>query len=210
MKLTLPSIFLTILFFLFISCTTKTANKDKNKSDTLSVVGKDRIVNSLGETLTPTAKKEVKDWVEYKELDKFLVSYYAISKNEALLNAKELTALVKQLKDSIRVEALNIPQILARINVLENEVLRLEDMTSISTINFEEVSEEVNSILKVYEAFKAKINTIYKAKALQEALEIDTEEYINTESIETTKLDRRKSKLRRKKGIQISSISTNN
>lgn len=183
MNCLLKTIVITVFTALFvISCKNhrEISNGKLEVKDSLKIISKDNITITLAETLTSLAREELKDWTEYGELDKFLVSYYSISKSNALLNAKELVTLVKQLKDTIRIEALHTPSVLARINVLENEALRLEDMASISTIDFKEVSQEVNSIIKVYEAFKAKINAIYKARDLQENLEVDTEKNFGT------------------------------
>jgi hypothetical protein len=79
------------------------------------------------------------------------------------------------MKDSIRVKDLKTPSVIARINVLENETLRLADMATISSIKDSEVKEEVTNILTVYSAINSKINTIYKASAIQKAIEVDTE-----------------------------------
>lgn len=178
MKHLLSTFFILLTFVLQTSCADKSLKRSTSTKDSLSTTNTTKIVSALKETLIPSAKKETENWIEYKTLDDFLINYYAISKSKALLNAKELVTLVKQLKDTIRVEKLNKPSVLARINTLENEVLRLEDMATISAITFNEVAEEVKTILTVYEAFKAKINTIYKAEALQEALDIDTEKTI--------------------------------
>ncbi|MCF6180435.1 hypothetical protein [Lutibacter sp.] len=173
------------LFYLFVIILLGTVSCSKKKLKTQVISTKDslKIVNSrievpLGEVLIPTAKNKLSKWREYTDVDDFIIQFYNISTSEALSNAKELSDLVILMKDSIRVEDLKIPSVIARINVLENETLRLADMATISSIKNAEVKEEVTSILTVFSALNSKINTLYKTLALQKALEIDTEKPI--------------------------------
>ncbi|WP_456423751.1 hypothetical protein [Lutibacter sp.] len=168
--------FLLIIFFLSFSCNKlKTTQEVSKNSDSLKISLDTRIVSRLGETLIPTAKKAISDWKEYRNVDKFILRYYNISTMEALQNARELSELVKQMKDSIRVKKLKQPSVIARLNVLENEALRLADMATIHSISNEEVKNEVKKIVEIYSAVNSKINTIYKVAAIQKSLEIDTE-----------------------------------
>ena len=165
----------SLIGLLLFSCnTSQKVEKVTQQKDSVQV-NENRIVGSIGETLIPTAKKAVKHWKEYQTLDAFLIKYYNISNEEALSNAQELSELVKLMKDSMRVEKIKQLTIMARLNVLENEALRLADMATISTISKEEVKEEVAKILELYEAVNSKINTIYKVEELQNLLEVDTE-----------------------------------
>ncbi len=169
-----------IFFFLIILIGTVSCTKNKlktqviSKQDSLKIVST-RIEIPLGEVLIPSAKKSIDNWREYKDVDDFITSFYNITTSEALANAKELSDLVKLMKDSIRVYNLKIPSVIARINVLENETLRLADMATIPSIKNDEVKEEVTSILTVFSAINSKINTIYKASAIQKTIEVDTE-----------------------------------
>jgi len=142
--------------------------------DTL-VVDDDRIINNISETLIPEAKRTLKDWKEYQNVDEFMLKYYNVSNLEALNNAKELSGLVKNMIDTIRVEKLKETNVIVRFNVLHNETLRLADMATIPSISKDEVKEEVKKIIDLYSAVNSKINTIYKAEDIQNALEIDTE-----------------------------------
>jgi hypothetical protein len=170
------------LFYLLVIILVGTISCSKNKIKTQVISKQDslKILNTrievpLGEILIPSAKKIVTNWREYNDVDDFITQFYNISTSEALSNAKELSDLVILMKDSIRVKDLKIPSVIARINVLENETLRLADMSTISSIKDTEVKEEVTSILTVYSALNSKINTLYKASAIQKALEVDTE-----------------------------------
>ena len=169
----LISIF-SILFLLLASCNnTKKVENTNDIKDSIENSG--RIVNTINVTLISSAKKDLDNWKEYKNLDDFLIKYYNISYFDALDNAKELSGLVKSLKDSLSVEKLNKKNVVARINVLENEALRLADMATISSITNQEVKTEVDKIVELFDALNSKINTIYKTEELQKSLEIDTE-----------------------------------
>ena len=168
--------FLLIIFFLSFSCNKlKTTQEVSKNLDSLKISLDTRIVSRLGETLIPTAKKAISDWKEYRNVDKFILRYYNISNMEALQNARELSELIKQMKDSIRVEQLKQPSVIARLNILHNEALRLADMATIHSISNEEVKNEVEKIVEIYSAVNSKINTIYKVAAIQKSLEVDTE-----------------------------------
>jgi len=179
MKYLYPVFFLILL--LSFSCgKNKKTQANEETIDSL-ILNYDKINNTLGETLSLVARKELETWGEYEDVDEFIISYYNISVHEALLSADELSNLVQLMKDSIRVEKLEKPNIIARLNVLHNETLRLKDMASIPTISDEEVIAEVTQILTVYDAFNSKINTIYKAEELQKELDVDTETPIDLE-----------------------------
>lgn len=168
------SLLLIILFFT-ISCNrSKNIQEVSEITDTLKI-NSTTIVSTLGETLIPSAKKAVLEWKEYHNVDEFIIKYYNISTTEALDYAEELSDLVKIMKDTIRVDKLKDKSVVARINVLHNEALRLNDMSTISTISNEEIKQEVANIVEIYSALNSKINTIYKAEELQNSLEIDTE-----------------------------------
>ncbi len=187
--------FLIIILFFNFSCTkTKKVEEVASEADTLVVDTTDRIINNTSETLIPEAKQTIKDWKEYQKLDQFMLKYYNVTNFEALNNAKELSELVQQLKDSIRIDKLKTPNVVARFNVLHNETLRLADMATISSITKEEVKEEVKKIIDLFSAVNSKINTIYRAETLQEKLEIDTEEPIDNFNAVKNKIEANRKK----------------
>jgi len=167
--------FLLIILLLNFSCN---RNKEtalvSEKADSLKI-DVNRIENKIGETLIPEAKTAMDNWKEYRDVDELILKYYSITNMEALSNAQELAELVMRLKDSLRVEKLQKANIIARINVLHNETLRLADMANIPSISKAEVKDEVSNIVSIYSAINSKINTIYQAETLQNALEVDTE-----------------------------------
>ncbi|HEY9169675.1 MAG TPA: hypothetical protein VIN72_09325 [Lutibacter sp.] len=183
MKYIIP--FLLIILLIGFSCNkTKGAQEVSEQADSLKLDA-NRIENKIGEMLIPEAKVVLDNWKEYQLVDELILKYYSITTLEALSNADELSRLVKMMKDSLKIEQLKKPNIIARINVLENETLRLADMATIPSITKEEVKEEVGNIVALYSAFNSKINTIYQSESIQNMLEVDTEVPINIE--ETTK-----------------------
>jgi hypothetical protein len=167
--------FLLIIIFICFSCNRSEKTTEVSEVVDTLVVDDDRIINNISETLIPEAKRTLKDWKEYQNVDEFMLKYYNVSNLEALNNAKELSGLVKNMIDTIRVEKLKETNVIVRFNVLHNETLRLADMATIPSISKDEVKEEVKKIIDLYSAVNSKINTIYKAEDIQNALEIDTE-----------------------------------
>ena len=121
--------------------------------------------------LSPESEKLVSPWPEYGALTQLIVQYRVISKADALLNSDDLEELARQLKDSIRVEKLDIPSVRMRLNVLHNEAKRLEDMSTIPTITDEEVLYENDNLLDAYAALNIKINDLSRQERINKELE---------------------------------------
>jgi hypothetical protein len=162
-------LFITILF----SC--KKHNIDQ-ESATIIDTTRTHIfkVNKRIIELNTKANNMVKDWIEYQKIDEFIQQYYHISIDDAMLNAKELSKLSQQLKDSIRVEKLDIPSVKIRLNVLNNEILRLADMATITNISSSDIKKESENILDAYFALNSKINNLIS----QENLNSDVNKFI--------------------------------
>jgi len=129
-----------------------------------------KIVNSLGETLSPESRKLVENWPEYITLDEIMSDYYTITNDEALRKAKDLSNYTQYLRDSIRIDDLDRPDVKIRLNVLHNISLRLADMETIKTIKPEEITLEVTNILNAFSAVNSKINNILVQKNLENEL----------------------------------------
>lgn len=165
----LKKVILLSLIALIVSCT-KTISRKNNEISRDSLIGNTDMVNFQISKLNNKSIKLVETWDEYQNIDELLNQYQNINANLALLNAKELAVLAKQLKDSIRVERLKIPSIKIRLNVLHNETLRLADMSTIPSITEKEVVEENNNILNAFSALNLKINNIVNQENLNEEL----------------------------------------
>lgn len=156
-----------ILSIAIFSCN-KTISKKKQEVLRDSLISNTSKMNHPIAMLNNKAKSLVANWDEYQNIDELLKQYQNISANLALLNAKELSVLARQLKDSIRIEKLKIPSVKIRLNVLHNETLRLADMETIPSITESEVYEENNNIINAYSALNLKINNIVNQENLNE------------------------------------------
>ena len=147
-----------LLFLVFWSCQNNTSvKKTRVLKSEMNIIEK----HSLVLDLENVSKKKVANWKEYQLVAKNLNPFSVISANEALNNALKLSDDIKFLKDSIRPKELLNLSFRARVNVLENEALRLKDMTFIPAITSKEVHTQVNKIIEAFSATNSKINTIY-------------------------------------------------
>ena len=172
-----------MLVLILISC------KNKEKSDQNKPSFNQERLNTIKSEkpiipLNTKAKDLVKAWAEYQNFEELVVQYQEITVSEALLNSVELSVLAQHLKDSIRVEKLNIPEVKIRLNVLYSETLRLADMSSIPTITEESVKKENNNMIEAFSALNLKINNMN----LQEELNSEISKFID-EVLESPSID---------------------
>ncbi|CAA0162648.1 Probable lipoprotein precursor [Tenacibaculum maritimum] len=162
---------LCIFFFIIILYACKKEKKseiqDPKKSE--MSIAKTHVTKT---SLNSEAVKKTKGWKEYKSLNEFIIRFKNTSPNDALNNALELKILVKNLKDSIRISELKTPAFRARLNILENEALRLVDMTYITAITADQVNQQVDKIFSLYGSINSKINTIYIKKHFDDDLDL--------------------------------------
>lgn len=172
-----------MLILILISC----KNKEKKEQDKASF-NQERLNTIKSDKpivpLNTKAKDLVKTWAEYQNFEELINQYQEITVSEALLNSVELSVLAQQLKDSIRVEKLNIPEVKIRLNVLYSETLRLADMSSIPTITEESVERENNNMIDAFSALNLKINNMN----LQEELNSEISKFID-EVLESPSID---------------------
>ncbi|NOQ91941.1 MAG: hypothetical protein GQ552_04400 [Flavobacteriaceae bacterium] len=178
---------MSIFLIFFFSC-----EKIKSEKEIISVIDSTQIdfakINHSITKLSPKAKIMVENWGEYQKIDEFIQQYRNISFSNALLNAKELSELSKQLRDSIRVEKLKVSSVKIRLNVLHNETLRLADMATINYITNSEVIHENKNIIEAYSALNMKINNIITQEKLNDDVNEFIEEIINSDSIISRKM----------------------
>tara|TARA_R110001606_G_scaffold103422_4_gene226143 strand:+ start:204 stop:779 length:576 start_codon:yes stop_codon:yes gene_type:complete len=171
--------FYFLFILIFLSCKNNSAVKEpKIKKSEMNIVQKH--ISAL--ELEKNSKQEISNWKEYLEVEDNLKQFSSISASEALNNALKLSEAVKFLKDSIRPkELLNLP-FRTRVNVLENETLRLKDMTFIPAITADEVNTQVNKIIAAFSATNSKINTIYSQLEVEKNILLKEEENLKKES----------------------------
>lgn len=153
------------LILLLTACKNNEQKADESEADEAIAI---RMIKSDAPIvqLNPTAKELTNSWPEYERFDDLISQYQEISMNEALLNSVELSVLAQQLRDSIRVEKLNIPEVKTRLNVLYSETLRLADMSTIPTVTEKMVAEENNDMIDAYSALNLKINNMNRREEL--------------------------------------------
>ena len=129
----------------------------------------------INKQLVDESFREISDWKEYSAFNEHLQLFSSISANEALNNALQLATLVNELKLKKLPKDLNTPSFKTRLNVLENEILRLKDMTFIPTITAGEVNQQVTKIFEAFSATNAKINTVYLKLRIDQEIENPSE-----------------------------------
>ncbi|MDG1398105.1 MAG: hypothetical protein P8P88_06930 [Polaribacter sp.] len=172
-----------LILIIFFSC------KDKNeqtllKDDVqplLSVVKEYPSVKQI----SPIFRKDVENWEELNAIADFLDRFKKGSANEVLSNALELKGLIKSLKDSVKPNLFDDAAFKTRINILNNETLRLADMTSISAITAEEVHLQTEKIINAFSAINAKINTVLSKKRFEDEIGVS----ISFIGLDSTKMD---------------------
>jgi hypothetical protein len=171
--------FQILFFFLTIflaSCEGKQENTPQNvlEKTTVQTVFQDQKNYVFEEELTAVSKQATKDWMGYAKLTRFLKEHYqSTSPQTALEMSENLYIIVGKVRDSFHVQELKNEGFDARLNVLNSEILRLTDMTEITAIKAEEVVEQTEKIIGVYNAVNAKINAIYARKSLDEEIYFD-------------------------------------
>jgi uncharacterized membrane protein len=79
------------------------------------------------------------------------------------------------MKDSIRPKELINSSFRTRVNVLENEALRLKDMTFINAVTSKEINLQVDKIMAAFSATNSKINTVYSQLEVEKEIQLDNE-----------------------------------
>lgn len=175
--------FLLVFLFLIFACkdTVKKVDQTNNDTSELSIVQSHNSVDLV----MPQFQENIKDWESLNNVNVFLERFNKASANEVLSNSIELKSLSKALLDSVMPKEFKISSLKARINILYNESLRLEDMNDIPSISSKEVHEQTNKILDIFSSINSKINTVLRKKKFEEAIDVDVS-YIG---LDTTKID---------------------
>lgn len=162
------------ILVLMVSCNGNGPKPETTEtSDTLAVVPNKRNINAIGMTLSPEAQVYVKDWAQYVQFDTYITRYFAISNSEALNNAKALSKMATEMKDSVHFDILQTESVAARFNILDNECKRLADMSNITAITPDEVSLQIKKILEAYSGVNAKLNSALAVENLETELQLD-------------------------------------
>jgi len=180
-------IFVTYLMLslLLLACKNKGQQKDSEtngKTTEISMIKSERPITRLNSK----SQELIATWPEYLKFDELITQYQEISMSEALLNSVELSELAQQLKDSIRVEKLNIPEVKIRLNVLHSETKRMADMSTIPSITANLVQIENNNMIEAYSALNLKINNMNAQEELNEEIGKFVDEILEESKIDST------------------------
>lgn len=172
-----------LVFLVFLSC-------DKKKEEVVQVQEKKSLLSvvknyGVPEKVDTIFLKDIEDWKELKAVDNFLSRFKKASPNEILSNALELKELVQSLKDSITPPLFDNASFNTRVDILENEVLRLADMTFIPAIKADEVTKQTKKIINAFSAVNSKINSIFIKERFEDEIELD----IDFIGLDSTKID---------------------
>tara|TARA_B100000809_G_scaffold3549_1_gene3814 strand:- start:9854 stop:10375 length:522 start_codon:yes stop_codon:yes gene_type:complete len=128
----------------------------------------------FNEELDDAVVEKIKDWDEYFSVSTYLKKNYTlISPSLSLEMSKDLLDLVTKMNDSLKIKVLNNRGVFARLYTLNSEVLRLKDMSSISSIKATEVTLQVEKVVAIYNSINSKINSVYSQQAFDENVDFD-------------------------------------
>jgi ABC-type ATPase with predicted acetyltransferase domain len=168
----MKKIFTLLFIVLFSNCKDTSVKATQHiKRPELSSV-KQHVINA---SLEKNAQENIISWHEYVSVSENLKEFLSISASEALNNALQLANLIKQMKDSIRPKELINSSFRTRVNVLENEALRLKDMTFINAVTSKEINLQVDKIMAAFSATNSKINTVYSQLEVEKEIQLDNE-----------------------------------
>lgn len=162
--------FYTILVLFLCSC-----KKDiKKEVQTIKKNNKSIIVKHKNPpSINKVSSNKISSWKAYGNFKEFLERFEETSPNDAFGNVKELKDLTTALKDSLTIKKFKTPAFKARLNVLENEVLRLDDMANITAITSNEVNLQIDKIFLVFGSLNQKINTLYNHERFEKEIDLD-------------------------------------
>ena len=172
------SLRIIVICLIILGCSKPTNQQQQTKPELAQDDNQLNITYSIGEVLDPEAKSIVASWEEYQKVEALISEFYNISTDQALQKSKELAEATQALRDSVRVDRFLQPDLQMRLNVINNIALRINDMSSISQIEPQEISDEVGNLMQLFSSINRRLNNITRQQALEEELQP-----INNESV---------------------------
>lgn len=176
----------------------QTTNPTAKKSD-ITIAVKHLIKSKL----TPSSEKMITKWKEYQTMKELMSSYENISPEEAMGNTYEAQETIQFLKDSLNIKPLKTPAFRSRLNVLENEILRLSDMGEIPSITASQVNSQVDKMLLIFSSINDKINTVNDQERFNDDINLDDFFVLEQDSIAKLKDKNIKKKPKKSKNRNI-------
>jgi len=159
-----------ILFFSLCILLACNSSKKEEGAQQSTQIKEPKLILDKPLELNAKVLKNYKNWHDYQDFNKLFKRFLNTTQSEALSNAKELNTLALQLRDSLKINSLKTPAFNARLNVLQNETLRLEDMMTIPNLKSEDVKKQMVKILNAFNALNAKLNNLVVQKQLEKEL----------------------------------------
>ncbi len=161
------SLFLTLLFFSFLACNNAETRGDKKPKTVQEPV----ISLQKPLKLNTAAAKKYARWKDYQNFKEHFNRFLKTTPGEAFSNAEELNTLALRLKDSLKIKSLKKPAFMARLDVLQSETMRLQDMMTIPNLKPKAVKEQLQKILYAFSATNAKLNNLVVQRQLEKDLQ---------------------------------------
>lgn len=165
------------LFVIF--CTVFIACEQKKTQKSVKETAKnEKYLNTKDETIVFDSiapikiiyKDSIVDWKGYFKVTKALEGLKETTPNEALNAAEELVKDVELMRDSITVKVLDERGMRARMNVLFNQALRLQEMKDIPAITVDEIIKQTQGLFTIFRMINTKINAIYEQNDFEKEL----------------------------------------
>ncbi len=177
--------FIFFIILLSFSCKKNKTQENVFQTEKLRDTTLKNYTLKITENLKPKAKEQVKNWEEYQKIDEFLRNNQNTNAEETLFNAEELARLTQELKDSIRIETFKTPDYKIRLNVINNEALRLKDMSTIPNLSSNEVLTEYQKVFEAFNALNSKLNN----KVSKEKINKELKDFIETVATDSVVMD---------------------
>ena len=163
------------LFFILLSLCISCKNTSPNgTTEVIKQNDKNTVVtHKTFSKVNPNSLKKITTWKEYKAFNEFIARFEKTSPDEAFDNVIELKELTLALEDSLNIELFKKPSFKSRLHVIENEVLRLDDMANIPAITSEEVNHQIDKIFLVFGSLNDKINTSFEQERYEKEIKLD-------------------------------------
>lgn len=144
----------------------------------------------------------IENWKELQAATLFIYKFEKVSPTEALSNALELRDLIEDLKKNEIPEIFDLDAFKARLDILDNEVLRLADLTLIPAITTKEINQQIDKTIDAFSSVNSKINTILLKKQFEEEIDVNLD-FIGLDSTKIDSISKKNINLKKDKRIPV-------
>lgn len=164
--------YISTIIILMISCTDHKDNETENDIPTekYQSIKDDVFVFDSLPSVDIVYKDSILVWKEYFNVKEQLSYFKKTSPNDVLGMSENLVKEIAFMRDSIRVEILNVKGMRARMNTLYNQALRLQEMKDITAITVPEIKKQTTGLFVLFRMMNTKINAIYEQNQFEKDL----------------------------------------